>query len=38
MALGAQRADVLRIVVWSAGASVGIGLAGGLALSFAWAG
>jgi putative ABC transport system permease protein len=34
MALGAQRADVLRIVVWSAGASVGIGLASGLALSF----
>ncbi len=34
MALGAQRADVLRIVVWSAGASVGIGLAGGLVLSF----
>jgi predicted permease len=34
MALGAQRADVLRIVVWSAGASVGIGLATGLALSF----
>lgn len=34
MALGAQRADVLRIVVWSAGASVAIGLAAGLALSF----
>jgi len=34
MALGAQRADVLRIVVWSAAASVGIGLAIGLALSF----
>jgi len=34
MALGAQRADVLRIVVWSAVASVGIGLAAGLALSF----
>jgi ABC-type antimicrobial peptide transport system permease subunit len=34
MALGAQRADVLRIVVWSAVASVGIGLASGLALSF----
>jgi predicted permease len=34
MALGAQRADVLRIVVWSAGASVGIGLAAGLGLSF----
>ncbi|MGA9814472.1 MAG: FtsX-like permease family protein, partial [Terriglobales bacterium] len=33
MALGAQRADVLRIVVWSAGASVAIGLAAGLALS-----
>ena len=27
MALGAQRADVLRIVMWSAGTSVGIGLA-----------
>jgi predicted permease len=34
MALGAQRADVLRIVMWSAVASVGIGLAAGLALSF----
>jgi ABC-type antimicrobial peptide transport system permease subunit len=34
MALGAQRADVLRIVAWSASASVGIGLAVGLALSF----
>ena len=34
MALGAQRADVLRIVVWSAVVSVGIGLATGLALSF----
>ena len=34
MALGAQRADVLRIVVWSAVASVGIGLTAGLALSF----
>ncbi len=33
MALGAQRADVLRIVVWSAGASVAIGLAAGLVLS-----
>ncbi len=33
MALGAQRGDVLRIVVWSAGASVAIGLAAGLALS-----
>ena len=33
MALGAQRSDVLRIVVWSAGASVAIGLAAGLALS-----
>ncbi len=33
MALGAQRADVLRIVLWSAGASVGIGLGAGLALS-----
>jgi predicted permease len=34
MALGAQRADVLRIVMWSAVASVGIGLAAGMALSF----
>ena len=34
IALGAQRADVLRIVAWSASASVGIGLAAGLALSF----
>ncbi len=34
IALGAQRADVLRIVMWSAAASVGIGLACGLALSF----
>ena len=34
MALGAQRADVLRIVIWSAVASVGIGLVAGLALSF----
>ena len=34
MALGAQRSDVLRIVAWSASASVGIGLAAGLALSF----
>lgn len=34
MALGAQRTDVLRIVAWSASASVGIGLAAGLALSF----
>jgi predicted permease len=33
MALGAQRADVLRIVLWSASTSVGIGLASGLALS-----
>ena len=33
MALGAQRADVLRIVVWSAGASVAIGLTAGLVLS-----
>ena len=33
MALGAQRKDVLRIVVWSAVASVGIGLGAGLALS-----
>ena len=30
MALGAQRADVLRIVMWSAVASVGIGLAAGM--------
>jgi putative ABC transport system permease protein len=34
MALGAQRADVLRIVMWSAVASVGIGLVAGMALSF----
>jgi ABC-type antimicrobial peptide transport system permease subunit len=34
MALGAQRADVLRIVIWSAVASVGIGLVAGLSLSF----
>jgi predicted permease len=34
MALGAQRSDVLRIVALSASASVGIGLAAGLALSF----
>jgi putative ABC transport system permease protein len=34
MALGAQRVDVLRIVLWSAVASVGIGLSVGLALSF----
>jgi putative ABC transport system permease protein len=33
MALGAQRSDVLRIVVLSAGASVGLGLASGVALS-----
>ncbi len=33
MALGAQRADVLRIVALSAGASVGLGLASGVALS-----
>jgi len=33
MALGAQRADVLRIVALSASASVGLGLASGLALS-----
>jgi predicted permease len=33
MTLGAQRADVLRIVVWSAGASVAIGLTAGLVLS-----
>ena len=34
MALGAQRVDVLRIVLWSAVASVGIGLTTGLAFSF----
>jgi predicted permease len=34
MALGAQRKDVLRIVMWSAVASVGIGLVAGMALSF----
>ena len=34
VALGARRQDVLRIVIWSAGISVGIGLACGLALSF----
>ena len=33
VALGAQPADVLRIVLWSAGVSVAIGLASGLALS-----
>ena len=33
MALGAQRADVLRIVALSASASVGLGLASGLVLS-----
>jgi ABC-type antimicrobial peptide transport system permease subunit len=33
MALGAQRKDVLRLVVWSAITSVGIGLATGLLLS-----
>ena len=33
MALGAQRRDVLRIVLWSAASSVGIGLAAGLVLS-----
>jgi len=33
MALGAQRADVLRIVALSASASVGLGLTSGLALS-----
>jgi len=33
MALGAQRSDVLRSVVWSAIASVGIGLAAGMTLS-----
>ncbi len=35
MALGAQRRDVLRIVAFSAGTSVGLGIAAGLALSFA---
>ena len=34
VALGAQRRDVLRIVALSAGTSVGLGLAAGLALSF----
>ena len=33
MALGAQRSDVLRIVMLSAGTSVGLGLASGAALS-----
>jgi len=33
MALGAQRRDVLRIVLWSAATSVGIGLGAGLLLS-----
>ena len=33
MALGAQRADVLRIVLWSAGASVDLALPPGVALS-----
>jgi putative ABC transport system permease protein len=33
MALGAQRKDVLRIVLWSAATSVGIGLGAGLLLS-----
>jgi ABC-type antimicrobial peptide transport system permease subunit len=33
MALGAQRKDVLRIVLLSSGASVGLGLALGAALS-----
>ncbi len=34
VALGAQRRDVLRIVVLSAGRSVGLGITAGLALSF----
>jgi len=34
VALGAQRLDVLRIVALSAGTSVGLGIAAGLALSF----
>jgi len=34
MALGAQKADVLKIVLASAGASVGLGIVIGLALSF----
>ena len=34
MALGAQKKDVLRIVLASAGVSVGSGLLAGLALSF----
>lgn len=33
MALGAQRQDVLHLALWSAGASVGIGLAVGFVLS-----
>jgi predicted permease len=33
MALGAQRKDVLRIVLWSAASSVGIGLVAGLLIS-----
>ena len=35
MALGAQKADVLKIVLASAGASVGMGIGSGLILSFA---
>jgi predicted permease len=34
LALGAKRRDVLRLVVLSAGMSVGLGIAAGLALSF----
>ena len=34
VALGARRRDVLRLVAFSAGTSVGLGIAAGLALSF----
>jgi len=34
MALGARKTDVLKIVLASAGVSVGLGIVGGLALSF----